>query len=57
MKAAAKVLAPLALLATILPPVLFLFSAMGEGLMKLVMLCGTILWFAAAPFWLRGGAD
>ncbi len=57
MKIAAKVLAPLALAATILPPLLFLFKAMGEGPMKLAMLCGTIVWFATAPFWLRGGAD
>lgn len=51
----ARILAPLALAGTILPPVLYLFKALGEGPMKLTMLFATIVWFAAAPFWLKGG--
>ncbi len=57
MNALAKVLAPLALVATILPPVLFLFQAMSEGSMKTTMLVATIVWFAAAPRWMKGGSD
>lgn len=55
MKAAAKIFAPLALVATILPPLLYLFKAISDGPMKLAMLAGTIAWFAFAPFWLKGG--
>jgi hypothetical protein len=55
--AIAKVLAPLALVATILPPVLFLFKVMGEGTMKLTMLIAAVAWFATAPFWMKGGGE
>ena len=55
MKTAAKILAPLALVATLLPPVLVLFKTMGEGSMKLTMLIATVVWFATAPFWMKGG--
>jgi len=55
MNAIAKILAPLALVATILPPLLFLFKTLGEGPMKATMLVATIVWFATAPFWLKGG--
>lgn len=55
MNAVAKILAPLALAATILPAVLFLFKVLGEGPMKATMLVAAILWFATAPFWLKGG--
>jgi hypothetical protein len=55
MKTAATLLAPLALVATIVPPVLFAFKLLGEGPMKAAMLVATIAWFAAAPFWLKGG--
>ena len=57
MKAFAKFLAPLALAATIVPPLLFLFKAMSEGPMKATMLVATVVWFAAAPFWLQGGDE
>ena len=50
-----KFLAPLALVATILPPLLFLFKALGDGPMKAIMLAATILWFTTAPFWMKGG--
>lgn len=55
MNAVAKVLAPLALVATILPAVLFLFKALGEGPMKATMLVAAIAWFVTAPFWMKGG--
>jgi len=55
MKILARPLALLALFATILPPTLFLLGVMGEGTMKIVLLCATVVWFASAPFWLRGG--
>jgi hypothetical protein len=56
MNALAKILAPLALVATILPPLLFLGNAMSEGPMKAIMLVATIAWFVFAPFWMKGGA-
>ncbi len=55
LKAAAKVIAPLALAGTIIPPVLFAFKMLGEPPMKWSMLLAAVLWFAAAPFWLKGG--
>ena len=55
MNAIAKVLAPLALIATIAPPLLFLLKAISEGPMKVTMLVATIVWFATAPFWMKGG--
>jgi hypothetical protein len=55
MTAVARILAPLALAGTLLPPVLYLFKTMGEGPMKLTMLVAAVVWFAAAPFWLKGG--
>ena len=51
----ARIVAPLALVATILPPVLFLFKAMGAEAMKATMLIAAVAWFAAAPFWMKGG--
>jgi hypothetical protein len=55
MKTAAKFLAPLALVATIIPPVLFAFKIMGEGPMKAILLVAAVTWLASAPFWLKGG--
>lgn len=46
-----------ALLLTIVPPALFAAGMMADGPMKLLMLIGTALWFAAAPKWLRGGSN
>lgn len=56
MNAAAKVLAPLALVATLAPPVLYALQAIGEGPMKLTLLLAAIVWFATAPFWTKGGS-
>ncbi len=55
MKPLAKPLALLALAGTLLPPVLYLFRLMSEGPMKLTLLVAALVWFAAAPFWLKGG--
>ncbi len=55
MKAAAKILGPLALAATLIPPVLFAFKLIPEGAMKLTLLVAAVAWFAVAPFWLKGG--
>lgn len=51
----AKLLSLLALAGTILPPFLYFFQAIGEGPVKVTMLVSAMLWFAAAPFWLKGG--
>ena len=51
----AKVVAPLALVATLAAPLLFCGGALGESAMKQVLLLATMAWFAAAPKWLRGG--
>jgi hypothetical protein len=50
-----KVLSLIALAGSVVPAALYMFKLMGEGPMKLTMLLATILWFAAAPFWLKGG--
>lgn len=57
MNAIAKVLAAVALTGTILPPLLYLLKAMSEGPMKLAMLVATIVWFATAPFCMKGGGE
>jgi hypothetical protein len=51
----AKSLALLALAGTFLPPVLYALKVLGDGPMKAVMLAAAVVWFAAAPFWLKGG--
>jgi hypothetical protein len=57
MNTIAKILAPLALVATILPAVLNAFKAIEAGPMKLTMLIATVVWFIFAPFWLKGGGE
>ncbi len=52
----AKILSLLALAGTIVPPALFMFKAIDASPMKLIMLAATVLWFAASPFWLKGGS-
>lgn len=42
-----------ALVGTILPPVAFLFGAMPLDTVKAVMFVSTILWFVAAPMWMK----
>jgi len=57
MKAISKILAPLSLVATIVPPVLFMMKAMPANTMKAILLIATVVWFATAPFWLKGAED
>ena len=57
MNAIAKILAPLALVATVVPSVLFAFKLMGEVPMKAVMLAATVAWFIFARFWMKGGSE
>lgn len=52
MRSLAKTLGLLALVATILPPALFMFKVMPLEPMKWIMLAATVVWFATAPFWL-----
>ena len=56
MKLAIKILGPLALALTVVPPLMFMFHGMAGPLMKDLMLAGCILWFATARFFMPGGA-
>lgn len=53
----ARFVALLALVLTIVPPVLFALGRMEDSLMKGLLVAGSILWFAAAPKALRGGTE
>lgn len=53
----ARLLALFALLLTVGPAVLFAAGVLADAPMKALMLIGTVLWFAAAPKWLRGGTE
>jgi hypothetical protein len=57
MQLAAKILAPLGLALTVVPPVLFAFHMIPAGPLKQLMLAGCALWFLAAPLWMKGGAE
>ncbi len=57
MNALPRTLSLLALALTVLPAVLFACGALGDAPMKLAMVVGTVLWFAASPFWLKGGKE
>ena len=47
----------LALALTLGPAILFAAGWLGDMSMKILMLAGTVLWFVAAPRWLKGGTD
>ena len=49
----AKVVGLAALAGTILPPVAFLCGVMPLDTVKGIMLVSTILWFVAAPWWMK----
>ena len=53
MRSLARVVSLLALVATILPPTLFLLGRMELEAVKVAMLAGTVLWFASAPVWMK----
>ena len=52
MRNAAKIVSGIALLATIVPSVLFFAGTTEHEAVKIAALAGTILWFLAAPMWM-----
>lgn len=57
MNTLARYLSLLALALTVVPAALFALGVLGDAPMKLAMLVGTVLWFAASPYWLKGGSE
>ena len=55
MKTLWSILGPLALVLTLLPPMLFMSGLMSDATVKALMLAGCGLWFVAAPGFLSGG--
>lgn len=53
MRQVVRLVSLVALVATILPPVLFFSGGMDLDTMKLWMLAATVVWFAATPVWMR----
>ena len=49
----AKFVGLAALAGTILPPVAFLFGGVSLDVVKGIMFVSTILWFVAAPLWMK----
>lgn len=55
MKTLAQALALLALAGTLASPLAHALGLLGAAALKQVLLGTTLLWFATAPFWLKGG--
>lgn len=53
MKNIAIILGVIALLGTIVPPVLFMVDKMAQEPMQLAMLIACFVWFVTAPVWMR----
>jgi hypothetical protein len=53
MKTIALPLGLLALLGTIVPPILFMLHVIGPEPMKNVMLASCLVWFVTAPMWMK----
>lgn len=53
MKTIALPLGVLALLGTIVPPVLFMLQMIAESPMKNIMLLSCLVWFVTAPMWMK----
>ena len=53
MKKLALAVSGIALLLTIVPPILFFTGSLEDAAMKAVMLAGTLLWFVAWPVALK----
>lgn len=53
MKMLATICGLAALAGTIVPPALFLMKALPLEVVKQAMLVSTVVWFAAAPFWMK----
>lgn len=52
MKTALKLTSIVGLALVIVPPILYLAGNLDKGLMQSLMLAGTVLWFASAPWWM-----
>jgi len=57
MRTLLKILGFGALAMTLVPPILFAIGSLSEGAMKALLLVATVLWFATAPFFLKGGGE
>ena len=53
----ARILALTGLVLTVVPAGLFALGRLADAPMKACLVVGMILWFAAAPSWLKGGTD
>ncbi len=53
MKPIAITVGTVALLGTIVPPMLFLAGSLGQDAIKLAMLVSCLVWFVTAPVWMR----
>lgn len=53
MKSIAMPVGMLALVGTILPPVLYMLHQMEQTPMKMTMLVSCIVWFITAPMWMK----
>jgi hypothetical protein len=53
MKTALRFVSAVALVGTILPPILYVGGVMDLDQAKLWMLGATVAWFAATPFWMK----
>jgi len=55
MKTAAQFLGPLALILTLVPPILVATGTLQPPIMKTLLLVGCALWFVSAPTFMKGG--
>ena len=53
MKPIAITIGALALIGTIVPPVLFLNGQLAQEPMKITMLIACLVWFVTAPMWMK----
>ncbi len=53
MKSTAMTIGAVALLGSILPPVLFLNGQLAQDPMKATMLVACLIWFITAPMWMK----
>ena len=42
------------LMLIIVPPVLYFTDSVSADMMNVLLLVGTVIWFATAPLWMRG---
>lgn len=53
MKSIAILIGAVALLGSIVPPLLFMTGSMEQDAMKLAMLLSCLVWFVTAPMWMK----